>query len=567
MEHFDVVIVGARCAGSPLATMLARRGLRVCLLDRSRFPSETLSTHVIQPCGVAILERLGVLDTALAAGAVPLTRFTFAAEDARVDAAIDPEVFGAPGLCPQLPGRSGHIGDTGATDAEAYLMTDRPPPLCFVVMPFGVKPDGQGGSVDFDAVFAELFVPAVREAGMEPLRADQELIGGLIHKPMFERLVLADYAIADLTTANPNVFYELGVRHAVRPYSTVLVGSDPGRIPFDLAPARVLSYALDRQGHPEDPTRDRQVLVEALHAAREAATDSPVFQLIDGLPPPQIDRLKTDVFRDEAVYSAKAKERLAAARAKDAAAVRVVEDDLGPLQDIEAGVLVDLLLSYRATSSWEDMCRLVEAMPEPVRRTALVREQYGFALNRAGRSEEAESVLQGVLADHGPSSETLGLLGRVYKDRWEAEREDSVLRATGHLDQAISAYRQGFEADWRDAYPGVNAVTLMEIRDPGGGAQQELLPVVRYANARRIAAGGADYWDHATQLELAILAHDQEAAESAASTALAAVREPWEPQSTARNLALIRQSRASSGESLPWAVEIEGELLKVAGDG
>jgi len=94
-----VAIVGARCAGSPLATMLARRGLRVCLLDRSRFPSETLSTHVIQPCGVAILDRLGVLDTVLAAGAVPLTRFTLVTGDARIEAEIDPWEFGAPSLC------------------------------------------------------------------------------------------------------------------------------------------------------------------------------------------------------------------------------------------------------------------------------------------------------------------------------------------------------------------------------------------------------------------------------------------------------------------------------------
>jgi flavin-dependent dehydrogenase len=101
MKRFDVVVVGARCAGSPLAIMLARRGLRVCVLDRARFPSETLSTHVIQPCGVAILERLGVLDAVIAAGAVPLTRFTLVAEDARIDAELDAEVerYGAPGLC------------------------------------------------------------------------------------------------------------------------------------------------------------------------------------------------------------------------------------------------------------------------------------------------------------------------------------------------------------------------------------------------------------------------------------------------------------------------------------
>src|SRR5438105_4580410 len=100
-EHFDVAIVGARCAGSRLAAMLARRGLRVCLIDRARFPSESLSTHVIQPCGVALLERLGVLEAILAAGAARLTRFTLVSVDARIDAELDRDAheYGAPGLC------------------------------------------------------------------------------------------------------------------------------------------------------------------------------------------------------------------------------------------------------------------------------------------------------------------------------------------------------------------------------------------------------------------------------------------------------------------------------------
>jgi MAP3K TRAFs-binding domain len=256
----------------------------------------------------------------------------------------------------------------------------------------------------------------------------------------------------------------------------------------------VLPYALDDRGRLADPEKDRPILVEALQATRAATTDSPVFQLIDDLPTPQIDRLKTDVFRDQAAYSVEVKKRMATARAEGPDALRAVERDLGALEDVEAGVMVDLLLSYRAAKEWEDMIRLVEAMPAPVRRTILVRDQYGFALNRAKRGAEAEKVLLEVIDDHGPSSETLGLVGRVYKDRWEAEREGSVLRAEGHLEQAIDAYRRGFEADWRDAYPGVNAVTLMEIRDPGGSAQQELLPVVRYANRRRVDGRGADYW-------------------------------------------------------------------------
>ncbi|WP_375487738.1 NAD(P)/FAD-dependent oxidoreductase [uncultured Mycobacterium sp.] len=99
MELFDVAIVGARCAGSPLATMLVRRGLRVCLLDQVRFPHETPSTHVMQPCGVQILRELGVLDEVLAAGGVPLNRFTLINDDVHIDGKTDPPQFPAPGLC------------------------------------------------------------------------------------------------------------------------------------------------------------------------------------------------------------------------------------------------------------------------------------------------------------------------------------------------------------------------------------------------------------------------------------------------------------------------------------
>ncbi|BBX33148.1 monooxygenase FAD-binding protein [Mycolicibacterium mageritense DSM 44476 = CIP 104973] len=99
MQTFDVVIVGARCAGSPLAVMLARRGLNVCVVDKARFPSETPSTHVIQPCGVSILEGIGALDAVLSAGAVPIDHFTLVNEDVRIDAEIDPAVLPRPGLC------------------------------------------------------------------------------------------------------------------------------------------------------------------------------------------------------------------------------------------------------------------------------------------------------------------------------------------------------------------------------------------------------------------------------------------------------------------------------------
>jgi menaquinone-9 beta-reductase len=90
MKRFDVVIVGARCAGSPLALMLRRRGLSVCLVDRAQFPSETPSTHLIQPCGVRLLDELGLLDAVLTAGAVLLDRVTMVIDDVvRIEAKLD----------------------------------------------------------------------------------------------------------------------------------------------------------------------------------------------------------------------------------------------------------------------------------------------------------------------------------------------------------------------------------------------------------------------------------------------------------------------------------------------
>jgi flavin-dependent dehydrogenase len=80
-ERFDVVVVGARCAGSPLATFLKRAGLSVCVVDQAEFPSDTLSTHMFQLSGIEILQKLGVLDAVLASGAPPITECYMKFED------------------------------------------------------------------------------------------------------------------------------------------------------------------------------------------------------------------------------------------------------------------------------------------------------------------------------------------------------------------------------------------------------------------------------------------------------------------------------------------------------
>jgi flavin-dependent dehydrogenase len=74
---YDAIIVGARCAGSPTAMLLARKGYRVLLVDRVTFPSDTVSTHVVHPLGVASLARWGLLDRMLATGCPAINTYAY----------------------------------------------------------------------------------------------------------------------------------------------------------------------------------------------------------------------------------------------------------------------------------------------------------------------------------------------------------------------------------------------------------------------------------------------------------------------------------------------------------
>ncbi len=441
-------------------------------------------------------------------------------------------------------------------------------PLCFVAMPFGAKEvPGFTSLVDFDVVYDQILGPAIRTAGMEPIRADEEQSGGFIHKAMFERLLFCPYVVADLTGANPNIFYEVGIRHAVRPFSTLLVFAKGTRLPFDVAPMRASPYELSTDGTPANANQAAELITERLRAAKtdvdtKLKLDSPLYELVDGMPAPDISRLKTDVFRDQVAYERSVKDRLAEARRNGIEAVRQVRAQVEPIIDQEAGVVIDLLLSLRAVRAWTDMITLIDDMSAELQGTVLVREQRGFALNRAGWSEAAEECLTTLIAERGPSSETLGILGRVYKDRWE--RTKSPTERAAYLEEAIETYYAGFLADPRDAYPGINALTLMEVA--GDSRREDLIPVVEFAVKRRLTQA-ADYWDYATLVELAVLRGDYSGARRMVGKALIKVREHWwEPETTARNLQLIADARGARGGDVTELEGIIEQLRKKAAE-
>src|SRR5262249_5042674 len=178
--------------------------------------------------------------------------------------------------------------------------------------------------------------------------------------------------------------YELGIRHALRPRSTVILFVAGTVIPFDVALVRGIPYRTDGAGEPIDVQAAIEAVAAQLTVARQDPhDDSPIFQLVDVLPHHQIVHTKTDIFGAQIDYSKNYKKRLAGAVRAGAAAVEKIaaEPALANLNEVETGVVVDLYLSMRDVKAHEAMIKLYDRMPPPLQRARMMREQLGFALN------------------------------------------------------------------------------------------------------------------------------------------------------------------------------------------
>lgn len=115
--------------------------------------------------------------------------------------------------------------------------------VCFVLMPFGQKADPTGRPpIDFDRIYVEAVESAIRAAGLQPVRVHQEVVGRGILEPVSEQLLLSDFVVVDLTNASANIFYEIGVRHATRPNTTLPIFAKHHHLPFEIAPMLAIPY-------------------------------------------------------------------------------------------------------------------------------------------------------------------------------------------------------------------------------------------------------------------------------------------------------------------------------------
>ena len=333
----------------------------------------------------------------------------------------------------------------------------------FIVRPFGTQ---QG--IDFNHVSDKLISPVLKRLKIVGGTTEVIAWAGNIRVDMFERLALADIVIADISIHNANVFYELGIRHSLRPRTTILIRAratarpEATEVPFDLKTDRYLEYDADK------PDAAQQLLADALEQSLAARhDDSPVFLLVPGLEP-------TDPERLHPVPPGFSEEVVAAQRSKDRPMLAVLADEAG---DVEWG-LGGLRLVARAQfalKAWPDALATYEAIRDIRPDDPDANLSLGTVYLELGKEVESAAALQRVSGQphiaSAQEAEALALLGRNAKNLWvrdwndlpsEAAKHAAALRSP-HLETARTYYDQAFSIDQNHWYSGVNALALTAV--------------------------------------------------------------------------------------------------------
>ncbi len=376
-------------------------------------------------------------------------------------------------------------------------------PHAFVVMPFGRKKGPDDRWIDFDSIYRNLIKPALEEAGFEPFRADEESVSGDILTDMFQELLLADLVIADLSVDNANVFYELGVRHALRKRGLIHIQSGRAYMPFDIFNVRTFPYHGDENGQP-DPQyweKDKQAIAKMARATWESdhhRIHSPIFNLLDGLEEPDRKSLRTPLatgYWDE--YNNWQRRVLVAERQKRIGDVLLLTEEVrNPLIKCEAiadaGKALRNLGNHRLALKQYRQALAINPKKSEFRR------EEAFHLSRLKQYDEAVVKLEWLLRDEPTNIEAISYLARIYKEIWkerwagisdQRERLKKACESSHLLQKAIETYLQGYRLDQNHYYSGINALTLSAVLihlvqqvgrgcDPGEKAIKQQLPAL-----------------------------------------------------------------------------------------
>ena len=401
-------------------------------------------------------------------------------------------------------------------------------------MPFGVKaarpavqakgaePAQTAVDVDFDLVYEHLVAPALTLAGCAPFRADQEASAGDIRTDMFYELVTADVVLADVSSMNGNVFYELGVRHAVGPSGVLMIHGGWTKRIFDLAPDRTFAYdgkPFAVGGGERDDAWKQAVAAEAerlggvLAAALEAderTIGSPVYKEMPGLKPVDWSGVRTARSKYFGEVFADWRQRV------DVAKENGWPGDILTLADEAPTRFHHEKLLWHAADALCSMERFEAVLPvlqqlvslDPNHRDAQTR--LGLALGRTGRVAEAKVHMLAMVEKFQHDTEAHGILGRIFKDLWRLEwkdapileeRQQQAVAASSFIASAVKTYDAAARRRF-DYYNGINVVSFVRLlahlqtatgelaADHGVEDVDTLSAVVRFAATNALATAG-----------------------------------------------------------------------------
>ena len=336
----------------------------------------------------------------------------------------------------------------------------------FVIRPFGRKMDASGTAIDFELVHEQLIAPALKDAGLGGGTTGEIIDAGNVREDMFSLIIEADLVVCDITVHNANVFYELGIRHALRKRRTVLIKGGPvsDTTPFDVLTDRYVPYSIG------DAAAARTALASAIKATlvSDRETDSPVFKMLPALheiDPATVKAIPTD-FTEE-VARARA--------AKSAGWLRLLALELDgqrfqwPALRLVGKAQWDLTDYEGAQETWE---RIRANDPDDVAANLALGSIYERLYRQTKNAELLEASNQAIVrvqnsekASADQRVEALTLEGRNEKTLWRlewdklnnvAERRGAAINRM--LRRAYEAYRKAYLFDLNHYWSGLAAL-------------------------------------------------------------------------------------------------------------
>ena len=334
------------------------------------------------------------------------------------------------------------------------------PKRCFVVMGFGIKTDlATGRKLNLDKSYQALIKPVVEAKGMTCIRADEIKHSGPIDLQMFQQLFSADLVIADLSTSNLNAFYELGIRHALKPHTTIIISEAQMAYPFNIQNLTIKNYThLGDSIDYFEVLRFQQLLGETIdQVVNQANTDSPVYTLLNGLVPPSLQEQARMVAEeiDAAITAGSDVEETANDSSNSSLATLTREGELALKQkDFDA-----------AKSFFDTALRLSDKeidLNENSHNTYLI-QRLALATYKAARPDyisalkAALNLLSKIDLGRTNDPETVAMAGSIEKHLYEEGQGDA------HLENAILYYQRGYYL-LHNRHNGINLAYLLHCR-------------------------------------------------------------------------------------------------------